>query len=110
MLNTSMASDIAVKLSTFLEGQSVLNKTASIVFANVSYQSATVDVLITLAVNSSYTYAYDIVITDLYALLLVAFQNVQIFAAALQIQRFESKPKNFKCKLSYYHRTVITLS
>ena len=53
-----------------------------------SYQSATVDVLITLAVNSSYTYAYDIVITDLYALLLVAFQNVQIFAAALHIQRF----------------------
>ena len=46
------------------------------------------DVLITLAVNSSSTYAYNVVTRDLYDLLLLAFQTVQISAAALQIQRF----------------------
>ena len=46
------------------------------------------DVLITLAVNSSSTYAYNVVIRDLYDLLLLAFQTVQISAAAPQIQRF----------------------
>ena len=46
------------------------------------------DVLITLAVNSSSTYAYNVITRDLYDLLLLAFQTVQISAAALQIQRF----------------------
>ena len=46
------------------------------------------DVLITLAMNSSSTYAYNVVIRDLNDLLLLAFQTVQISAAALQIQRF----------------------